>query len=608
MPIIDTPISVVSSLQHLKGIGITAIGRYYSRYKWKVLSRNEAELIGTAGISIFVVYEDGASPNDFDGNKGVFDAQNALQCAKDVGQPTNSAIYFAVDFNSDADQVAQRIIPYFQAIRQVFGENKVAFAVGIYGNGLACQKLLDMKLCDYTWLSNSTSYNGTKEFYASKRWALAQRLPQMFGGLKADPNESNGDFGAFRLASATTRSSPDAASAERLFASSQDEERGEPRQHLSWSVETRGRNPMSMVQLTRPDGSPVAINPDEIVNLAPVPTNGPLMGPLTIGTRIVFRNQSHQDVTELLAVVVEKIDAARGGSIAAPPAPARANGHLATSLRILQHPTTGKQFKMGRRRPIARGPRFSLENYLMRDLLPPPISIDYWQSAGAPAFLTEILGNDTLGDCTAAGAFHIGGVLLAGAGSAIPYTTQNVIAFYSATTGYVPGDESTDQGGDEQTVLNYWQQTGLLPSQHRIAGWLGVNAADSIEVKTAVWLMENVYFGVELPDAWINPMPLGSGFVWDVAGDPDPNNGHCFVGLGYDAQGVQIDTWGMIGTVTWAAIAKYSSTAGSGELYTVVGPDGISKASGKAPNGFDWSQLVADFDSMGGRVSPPAPA
>lgn len=29
--------------------------------------------------------------------------------------------------------------------------------------------------------------------------------------------------------------------------------------------------------------------------------------------------------------------------------------------------------------------------------------------------------------------------------------------------------------------------------------------------------------------------------------------------------------------------------------------DGIDKVTEKAPNGFDWSQLVADFESMGER-------
>jgi hypothetical protein len=79
---------------------------------------------------------------------------------------------------------------------------------------------------------------------------------------------------------------------------------------------------MSFVRLTRPDDSPVAINPDEVVHLAPVPASGALMGPLSTGTRIVFRNQSHQDVRELLDEVIALIDAARPARAAAVAAPA----------------------------------------------------------------------------------------------------------------------------------------------------------------------------------------------------------------------------------------------------------------------------------------------
>ena len=79
---------------------------------------------------------------------------------------------------------------------------------------------------------------------------------------------------------------------------------------------------MSFARLTRPDGSPVAINPDEIVRAAPVPPSGALMGPLSTGTRIVFRNQSHQDVRELLDVVISLIDAARALRAAAVAEPA----------------------------------------------------------------------------------------------------------------------------------------------------------------------------------------------------------------------------------------------------------------------------------------------
>jgi hypothetical protein len=101
-------------------------------------------------------------------------------------------------------------------------------------------------------------------------------------------------------------------------------------------------------------------------------------------------------------------------------------------------------------------------------------------------------------------------------------------------------------------------------------------------------------------------MPTKAGFTWDAAGPPNPANGHCVVGVGYSNKGVKICTWGMLGTLTDRAVEKYATTAGSGELYTVISQDAINKATQKAPAGFDWSQLIADFDSMGGNLQPPA--
>jgi hypothetical protein len=239
----------------------------------------------------------------------------------------------------------------------------------------------------------------------------------------------------------------------------------------------------------------------------------------------------------------------------------------------------------------------------------PPATCDYTKSAAAA--LSQIYDNDTLGDCVIAGMAHVVGVLTGNSGTKpFLYSNAEIIGLYSAIGGYVPGDPATDQGCDEQTALNYWENNGALPPKttsptgaHKIAGWMTVDATNVEEVQTALWLFENLYFGIEVPDAWINPMPSASGFVWDVAGAPDPNNGHCVAGVGYTAAGVVIDTWGMTGLMTNAAVAKYPTQASGGELYTVVSMDGIGKANQKAPNGFDWSQLIADFDSMGGNVA-----
>jgi hypothetical protein len=258
---------------------------------------------------------------------------------------------------------------------------------------------------------------------------------------------------------------------------------------------------------------------------------------------------------------------------------------------------TGQTLRMGRLRPPPGARRLRLMNYAVAPTLPTaPPSADYWAPSAA-SWLANVLGNDQLGDCTAAGAFHVGGALLASAGGGVPFSPDDVIKFYSATTGYVPGDPSTDQGGDEQTVLNYWKSTGLTPGAHQIAGWVSIDATNWASVQTALYLFENLYFGVELPDAWINPFP-GDGATWDVAGAPDPENGHCFVGLAYDQNGVTVDTWGRRVLVTRAAVVKYAGSSDGGELYSVLSQDSLSRATQRAPNDLDWEQLTADLATL----------
>jgi hypothetical protein len=79
-----------------------------------------------------------------------------------------------------------------------------------------------------------------------------------------------------------------------------------------------------------------------------------------------------------------------------------------------------------------------------------------------------------------------------------------------------------------------------------------------------------------------------------VEGESNPQNGHAYPAVGYDGEGVTNSTWGMLGTMTWAAIAKYASHENHGELYTVLSMDWIIAATSKAPNRFDAAQLIYD--------------
>jgi hypothetical protein len=254
-------------------------------------------------------------------------------------------------------------------------------------------------------------------------------------------------------------------------------------------------------------------------------------------------------------------------------------------------------FKMGRVRP-APGRRLNFASYAGPSLPDPPAYVH--RGKAALPCLSNIYANDSLGDCTAAGAGHGIGVWRGNAGNNDPApTVDDVIDFYSATTGYVRGNSATDQGGDEVTVLNYWMSTGFAikgSQTSKIAAWCNVDATNAKQVRQAIWLAEFVYFGVELPDAWVSPMPQHNGFLWDVAGEADPNNGHCFIAASYDRYLLN-DTWGEFGYMTDAAVAKYASGPG-GELHCCFSMESINRASQKSDSGFAWEQILADSASL----------
>lgn len=270
------------------------------------------------------------------------------------------------------------------------------------------------------------------------------------------------------------------------------------------------------------------------------------------------------------------------------------------SVKSIHIPSTGRTYKFGRRRPSSR-PKLRLRNYISHAHLPaPPATMDY--SAKAAKSLAELYGNDQLGDCVIAMLGHCEGVLTGNAGSELIVPMADIIDEYAAACGFDPSggmnNNPTDQGCDESAVLDYWKNRGFPAGKHKIVGWIGVDATKPEEYQAALWLFENLCFGVELPDAWVNPMPDVSGFTWDVAGEPDPENGHAFLGVGYDQHGVTISTWGMLGKITVNAMRKYAVSSANGALYSVLSQDMLQQGVQRAPNGVDWDALVQDLQNI----------
>lgn len=277
------------------------------------------------------------------------------------------------------------------------------------------------------------------------------------------------------------------------------------------------------------------------------------------------------------------------------------------TLKQITDPRTKKTIKFGRKRSPRGAMKLHFRDFLLKSVPTPPPSVDY--SVQASAILSDVFLNDQLGDCVIAGGYHIEGQATANAGDPFHATSAQITADYSAIGGYVPGDPSTDNGCNLQDAMNYWMSKGFANGT-KLLGWLAIDPTNKAELMLALYLFENLYFGIELPDTWITPFPSGDGFVWDV-GTPDPQNGHCVEGDGYNAQGVQIDSWGLEGTLTWAAIAQLCTTNAGGEVYVMLTPDIMAKAQTKAPSGVAWTDIIAAFDQMGGTVpvpvAPPAP-
>lgn len=266
--------------------------------------------------------------------------------------------------------------------------------------------------------------------------------------------------------------------------------------------------------------------------------------------------------------------------------------------KIITRPN-GKTFHIGGRklRP-SKGPRLRLSAYLDTTKFVQPVPDVPYPSSAA---LQDVLANDVYGDCTCAGALHGIEAINLAAGVTVTFTRDDAIKLYQLSCGFDPNNpQATDNGGDELTVLDFIAEKGIDGNgAHKTAGSLLVDAANDLECRWVVYNLRQLYYGVGLPDPWVNPFPSTNGFVWDVAGSADPNNGHCFVALGTNSQGDLIDTWGEEGVVTKSARAAYAVSSAGGELHTIVTPELIVAASQTTPTGLGWQDLLSDLQKLG---------
>jgi hypothetical protein len=252
-------------------------------------------------------------------------------------------------------------------------------------------------------------------------------------------------------------------------------------------------------------------------------------------------------------------------------------------------------YKLGKQPKRTDIRTLQLSNYL-KGAVAPPAQVDW----GTKVTSWGMLGNDTVGDCAWAGQAHADMLWSSNTKPApLDITTTEVLAAYSAVTGYNPKDNGpkgnpTDQGTNLIDALKYWRTTGI--DGQTITAFVEVDRKNLDHVKMAIDLFGCVYLGVELPDA-VLPTPSHIP-PWTVAPNgtkgnaPDPQNGHCIIYSAYDASGPTVISWGTTVPASWAFHSAYCD-----ELYAMVAPDWFGR-SGVDPQGVDMAALQHDLDQI----------
>jgi len=111
-------------------------------------------------MNIVAVWEDGSPTSNqyFSRNEGVDDGTSAYNMASKNGQPADTPIYFAVDYDATDADISGCINDYFLGIKEGFdtiGAGAPVHSIGVYGSGAVCAWLLSRNVVSVVQLARA---------------------------------------------------------------------------------------------------------------------------------------------------------------------------------------------------------------------------------------------------------------------------------------------------------------------------------------------------------------------------------------------------------------------------------------------------------------------
>lgn len=209
-----------------------------------------------------------------------------------------------------------------------------------------------------------------------------------------------------------------------------------------------------------------------------------------------------------------------------------------------------------------------------------------------------MLGNDEWGDCACAGPAHEHMVTSAAAGQQVTFTTDAVLAAYSAITGFDPhagpsGENPTDQGSNVRDVLKYRASTGFTDATeavHKIGAFVALEPGNWKELLEALDVFETVGIGIQVPSS--AQTQFSQGKPWSVVPGTSIEGGHYIPVVGRPASSMGLCvTWGALQPFTRTFYEKFND-----ESWAILSPEMLS--GGKSLEGFDLAALQSDLAAL----------
>lgn len=164
----------------LKYGGYSVVGRYLTGTAngiSKALTVSEIQIIFNAGLAFFPIYQAGGANNAYFGSaQGTVDAKAAIEAAESLGIPSDTIIYFAVDYDALDTQINSNVLPHFQAINSYFSSAvTTSYRIGIYGSRNICTSVCDAGYAVSSFVGDmSSGYSGNLGYQMPENWAFDQ--------------------------------------------------------------------------------------------------------------------------------------------------------------------------------------------------------------------------------------------------------------------------------------------------------------------------------------------------------------------------------------------------------------------------------------------------